>query len=315
MVSFIVIGKNEGWRLKKCFEGLYAFIEAECITKYEVIYVDSKSTDGSIELSKKFGNTKTLLITGECNAAIARNIGAKEARGNILFFIDGDMELLPGFWFSIVRNDSLIYPFVSGIENDVLYDKEWNYIRTKVRRNFKEGIDKYEVTTGGMFIIDAGLWEKTGGMDNRLKRSQDLDLGFRLTKMGYRLCRKPQIWVNHYTRDYVVRTDYCSFFRYSAMLLRKHFFNIDAQIFLAGPNYTLWALVISLILLMLLRSWLPVFLYLFAIGIRTLRTYLRNKHNVNVIKTYYKLIGFDILFVYYFITFWPHQVSLDYDIK
>ena len=85
MISFIVIGRNEGWRLEKCFKGIYNFVDEEKITDYEVIYVDSRSTDDSIELSKQYGNTKTILITGECNAAIARNIGAKEASGDFFF--------------------------------------------------------------------------------------------------------------------------------------------------------------------------------------------------------------------------------------
>lgn len=315
MVSFIVIGKNEGWRLEKCFNGIYAFVDAENITDYEVLYVDSNSTDDSIELSRRMGNEKTLLITGECNAAIARNIGAIEAKGDILFFIDGDMELLPGFWSSIEKDGRLVYPFVSGIEKDILHDKDWNYLDTKIRRKYKEGIDKYEVTTGGLFVIETDLWRKADGMDNRFKRSQDLDFGFRLTKMGYKLCRKPQIWVNHYTRDYVARNDHKSFFKYFAMLLRKHFLNIHAQTFLIGPNYTLWALVISIIFMLVLKSWIPICIYLISLAFRTLRIYSRNNHKINVFKTYLELIVFDLLFVYYFFTFWPKKISPKYEIR
>lgn len=314
MVSFIVIGRNEGWRLEKCFKGIYVFVEAEKIVDYEVIYVDSKSTDGSVELSKRFNNTKTLLITGECNAAIARNIGAKEASGDILFFLDGDMELIPGFWSSVVKDGRMVYPFVSGIENDLMHDGEWHYQYTRVRRKFKVGIDKFEVTTGGLFMIEASLWKRVGGMDNRFKRCQDLDFGFRLTNKGVKLCRKPLKWVNHYTRDYEVRKDQSSFFKYTAMLLRKHFFNIPAQRFLIGPNYTMWMMLLSIVLLLVFKSVWPIFLYLVPILYRTFRAYQRNRKLVNPIITFIKLIAFDIEFIFYFLFYWPKKQELEYKV-
>ena len=85
MISFIIIGKNEGWRLQKCLQSISYVVEQDAIANYEIIYVDSQSTDNSIELAKQYG-AKAFLITGECNAAIARNIGAKEAIGDI--FVD-----------------------------------------------------------------------------------------------------------------------------------------------------------------------------------------------------------------------------------
>lgn len=71
------------------------------------------------------------------------------------------MELFPGFYKDIVdKDEKLIYPFVSGIEIDILHDKSWNYVESKVRRKFKEGIDQFEQTTGGLFVISKELWEK-----------------------------------------------------------------------------------------------------------------------------------------------------------
>lgn len=86
MVSFIVIGKNEGWRLDKCLSAIHYFARQEELANYEIIYVDSKSTDDSLSIAKKNAANRILLITGECNAAIGRNVGAKEAKGDILFF-------------------------------------------------------------------------------------------------------------------------------------------------------------------------------------------------------------------------------------
>lgn len=315
MVSFIVIGKNEGWRLEKCFKSIYSFVEAEKISEYEVVYVDSKSTDNSIELSKSFGNSKTFMITGECNAAIARNIGANEATGDIFFFIDGDMELLPGFWSSIVKNGKMEYPFLSGVVKDVLYDQNWNYLETRIRNIVPEGKDKIEVKTGGLFLIESELWKNVGGMDNRQKRCQDMDLGFRLTKMGYRLHRKSSIWVNHYTRSYQERTDSNIFVRYQALLMRKHLLNFPAQKFLFGPNYTVWGLIMSVVLMLAFCSLLPALLYLLLVGYRANRDYKRNQRRINFLSIYFRQMWLDIVFVFYFITYWPSNIEAKYEIK
>ena len=63
MISFIIIGKNEGWRLQKCLQSISYVVEQDAIVNYEIIYVDSQSTDNSIELAKQYG-AKAFFITG-----------------------------------------------------------------------------------------------------------------------------------------------------------------------------------------------------------------------------------------------------------
>lgn len=313
MISFIVIGKNEGWRLDKCLSAIHYFAKQEKLANYEIIYVDSKSTDDSLLIAKKNAVDRVLLITGECNAAIGRNIGAKEAKGDILFFLDGDMELLPGFYKDIVDGDKkLIYPFVSGIEIDILHDKLWNYVESKVRRKFKEGIDQFEQTTGGLFVISGELWGKIGGMDNCQKKSQDLDLGLRLTSLGFPLCRKGKIWVNHYTQYYAIRATSLESVRYSARLARKHFFNVKAQVQLLYSNYSYWILLLCLIISVVCLSFIPIFVYLPVPIYRTFKMVSRTQSALNIPDEFIKRIKKDFLFLYYFFCFWPRPAKEEY---
>ncbi len=78
-ISFIVIGKNEGWKISKCLGSIYSCIEKNKISNYEIIYVDSQSNDDSIERVKKYKEVKIYSIINKTNAAIARNNGAKES--------------------------------------------------------------------------------------------------------------------------------------------------------------------------------------------------------------------------------------------
>ena len=95
--AFIVIGRNEGIKIKKCLESIFTTIEKNSLESTEVIYVDSDSKDESIHLALSFNDVKVIKISGEINAAVARNEGAKQANADVLFFIDGDMEINPDF--------------------------------------------------------------------------------------------------------------------------------------------------------------------------------------------------------------------------
>jgi len=123
MISFIIIGKNEGWKLLKSIESVFKAIEINKIKNSEVIYVDSKSTDNTLNAIKKYKNLKIVLIEGETNAAVARNIGFKESANQNLVFIDGDMEIKSDFLPLILdNNNNLKYPFCSGNWINYNYD-------------------------------------------------------------------------------------------------------------------------------------------------------------------------------------------------
>lgn len=303
MISFIIIGKNEGWRLEKCLQSIVSIVKQDKIVDYEIIYVDSRSTDNSIELAKQYG-AKAFLITGECNAAIARNIGAKEAIGDILFFIDGDMELFSGFLPKVLTpDDQLEYPFLSGIFNDIVHDLDWNYLQTARRHKLQEGnADSIETTTGGLFLINHSLWNKVGGMDTRFKRSQDYDLGLRLSRMGYPLHRKAILLANHYMRQYSVREDYIVNVKYTALLLRKHWNDIDYLKIFFKQQYTTVLLLISIILSFVL----PWFLFLYVGAI-----FYKNLKQKNM-KCWWNPIVRDCTLLWALLFFVPNEYGLNY---
>lgn len=267
MISFIVIGKNEGWRLTKCLTSIHAVIKEDSIVDYEILFVDSKSTDDSVERAQLFADVKVFEITGECNAAIARNIGAMEAKGDILFFIDGDMEILPGFLPQIIKVDGkLLYPFISGIFEDHVYDEDWKFIEIKRRYKLLENMpDSYENTTGGLFIIENKLWKSVKGMDTRFKRSQDLDLGLRLASKNNPLLRKSALLANHHTISYLNskrKNDYLNYMVYSGLLARKHIFNPSYWKLLVRTQYTSIVLFVSLLTILISPLFLAVYLFL-----------------------------------------------------
>ena len=66
-------------------------IQAQIYKDYEVIVVDSYSSDKTKEIAKKFG--ARVIETPKSNIATARNVGINAAKGEIIGLIDADYVL------------------------------------------------------------------------------------------------------------------------------------------------------------------------------------------------------------------------------
>ncbi|MEM9139196.1 MAG: glycosyltransferase, partial [Pseudomonadota bacterium] len=96
-VGAVIIGRNEGARLIRCLASVGS---AACM-----VYVDSGSTDGSVQAAREAGaEVVELDMDMPFTAARARNAGLARLREIGAFdyvqFIDGDCELQPG-WIAL----------------------------------------------------------------------------------------------------------------------------------------------------------------------------------------------------------------------
>src|SRR5947209_3611892 len=92
-LAVIAIGRNEGERLRRCLESCRA---SGC----RVIYVDSNSSDQSVELARSLGaEVVELDMSLPFSAARARNAGFERVDPVIRFvqFVDGDCEIVAGW--------------------------------------------------------------------------------------------------------------------------------------------------------------------------------------------------------------------------
>ena len=91
-LAIVIIGRNEGARFLACLEALPEGVG-------QVIYVDSGSTDGSIEAAREFGAEVVDLDRDQpFTAARARNAGIARIEGaEMVQFLDGDCALREGW--------------------------------------------------------------------------------------------------------------------------------------------------------------------------------------------------------------------------
>lgn len=95
-VGLVAIGRNEGERLRQCLLSVIGKVA-------HVVYVDSGSTDGSLELARSLGvDVVKLDLSTPFTAARARNVGfahllQKDTQIEFVQFVDGDCEVVEGW--------------------------------------------------------------------------------------------------------------------------------------------------------------------------------------------------------------------------
>jgi glycosyltransferase involved in cell wall biosynthesis len=320
MISIIVIGKNEGLRLTKCLDSIYKIIDSSQI-KFEVIYVDSNSTDDSIERALVYEKIKTFKVTGQCNAAVARNVGANESTGDILFFVDGDMEIQLDF-FNYIFNEKnqLVSEYVTGHLDDYFYDDKGTFI-TKSPRTYTNIIPKdIEVLSenGGIFIITREKWIEVGGMNSKFKVNEDLDLAIRLRKKKVKIVRIPYLICLHHTIDYrnekrMWNMLLSGYTLYPGIILREHLFDIYVLKRFIRSNYTAIFLLLAIIFY---NSWAVLSVCIMVLVARSILHTLAIKGKSNKIKYFFERLIYqslsDISIWIAFLFFFPKKITPQY---
>ncbi|HEY0308950.1 MAG TPA: glycosyltransferase family 2 protein [Acidobacteriaceae bacterium] len=95
LISVVIIGRNEGERLRACLASVAAMRHEDFAL--ELIYVDSNSTDNSLSIAQSAGAHTLTVDTRYPTAGLARNIGWNAATGEYILFLDGDTILDPDF--------------------------------------------------------------------------------------------------------------------------------------------------------------------------------------------------------------------------
>jgi len=181
LLSIVVIGRNEGERLSRCLQSIRQIKHPGF--HYEIIYVDSGSTDHSITLADELGAKVIALQPERPSAALGRNAGWRAAQGATILFLDGDTILHPDFVASslpdlaapeiavVWGHRSEIHPEQS-IYNRVL-DLDWIYA---------PGLTLY---CGGDALFRRSVLEETGGFDETLIAGEEPELCRRIAVLGF----------------------------------------------------------------------------------------------------------------------------------
>jgi rhamnosyltransferase len=96
-VSVIILTKNGGPEFARCLDGVFA---QETAWPYEVLVIDSGSTDGTLEVARRYPMRLIQIRPEEFNHGTTRNLGAEQARGRYIAFLTQDTIPADAHWLS-----------------------------------------------------------------------------------------------------------------------------------------------------------------------------------------------------------------------
>jgi glycosyltransferase involved in cell wall biosynthesis len=194
VIGIVVIGRNEGQRLRDCLSHLPPGAN--------VVYVDSGSTDGSVQMARSLGADVMELDTKiPFTAARARNAGfarLKSIRPDIELaqFVDGDCQIVQG-WLEHATQTLIGRP-------DLAIVCGWRRERFPQQSIYNELCDwEWQAPAGdttwcgGDFLIRATAFDQVHGFNESIIAGEEPELCVRLRQNRWAIHRLPKTMTLH----------------------------------------------------------------------------------------------------------------------
>lgn len=195
-IGIIVIGRNEGERLRLALQSVLGHEDAP------VMYVDSGSTDGSVELAKSMGARVHELSADEpFSAARARREGVEilldeHPDVELIQFLDGDCDLAEG-WIdeavATLRTQREVAIVCGKLAESAPEASIYNRMSDLQWRVPAGDI----ASCGGIFMIRRAAYEEVGGFNAVLVTREEKELCDRIRHAGHRIVRVDSLMAWH----------------------------------------------------------------------------------------------------------------------
>jgi len=185
--SVIVIARNEESNIGKCLESVtIAFDERQ----YELIFVDSASTDRTIAIASNYDiRLIQLSPAGPLRPSVGRHIGLQYAQGKNILFLDGDMTLDPN-WVPLAENALASDDRLAGVAGEMVHLLPNEHDNDKVfSQSYPDSDYRAADHLAGSSAYRQDPLRIIGGFNPFLYSCEEAELGARLRKAGYRLVR------------------------------------------------------------------------------------------------------------------------------
>lgn len=200
--------------------------------EYDILVIDNNLEKTLNQEVRKIVNDAHMnyFLEERRGSAAARNMGVKQAKGDILVFVDDDVKANQFFLQSHIdhhlREKDLV---VVGKVEQTSNRRNWFNQYIKESHIFNCPITAKEELIRPLFYganssVRREWVEAVGGFDERFMRRQDGELAYRLKKAGLKFIAEPEAKVEHYSNftpeGYLKRSRANGY--YLAMLWEKH---------------------------------------------------------------------------------------------
>ena len=261
LISIVIPVFNGGSQFLRCLKAIHQ----SSFTDYELIIVDDGSTDGSDRLARQF-SSRVYGTPDYSGPGAARNLGARLARGQYLFFTDADCAVQPDTLANIahiLQADPHLDALFGSYDDSPAAQ---NFV-AQYKNLFHHYVHQQAGEEAGTFWTGCGAIKRErflqlGGFNvQRYRRPsiEDIDLGYRLKRAGGRIRLAKQVQVKHlkaWTLPGLLRADVL--YRgipWTQLILRDKVFASDLN--LQTHNRVSVVAVYGLLLALLAALWQP----------------------------------------------------------
>ncbi|MDQ0214454.1 glycosyltransferase involved in cell wall biosynthesis [Oikeobacillus pervagus] len=208
LISIIIPAKNEGDNVRTTLHSLYS---TKSNYSFETIVINDGSTDNCCDFLRTDPKFQVNLIhTSGIGPANARNLGAKNALGDFLFFCDAHLEF-EDWWIDhllepmITGKTDAITPAIGSI-NDANFIGYGQTLTSNLRTiwNGKQN-ECFEtaVLPGGCFAIKKTTFFAVGGFETGFNKwgYEDVELSIKLWLFGHSCHVQPNVKILHRFRE------------------------------------------------------------------------------------------------------------------
>ncbi|CAN5339234.1 hypothetical protein BH10PAT1_BH10PAT1_4640 [soil metagenome] len=182
MLSVIIPVLNE----ENYIEKLLLLLVNQTFQDFEVIIVDGKSVDNTINVIKNFtflGNKLKLIKAPHKGVSYQRNLGAFEAKFNLLLFLDADVYFESDFLEKIIKEFNPHKYAIAAVKS---FPKDKNFIDMILSflYNYYQEITKSFAPEiyGWMILVKKETHKKINGFDEKMIFSEDSDYVKKIVK-------------------------------------------------------------------------------------------------------------------------------------
>ena len=196
-VSFVVTALNSEKTIGECLKSIF---ELKYPTElFEVIVIDAVSKDSTLQIAEKY---PVKVFSKPLNAPAAYNYALKIATNDIIAFVDADAKVEQEWLNKLVPH--LLDSKTAGVSGNI---ETWNpenpwarcigYDITARYARIKDFTDR--VATMNL-LLKRSVLNEVGGFDESYPSQYDTELGFRISRLGYKIAFERTATCYHFNR-------------------------------------------------------------------------------------------------------------------
>lgn len=201
-LAAVLISKDQAWNVGRLIESVQAATSTlPEVGGTRIVLVDSASTDGTIDVACRYPVRVVRLRPDQpLSPAAGRWVGSRHTDGELVLFLDGDMELCGG-WLEHALDLLRSRPDAAGVTGRIVDVPKDGHAPPLAATDSRPVRAEPVTFAGGAALYRRRVLDEAGTFNPYLKSDEEPELCLRIRRAGYSIFRLDCPMVVHYSDD------------------------------------------------------------------------------------------------------------------